>query len=226
MALGLLEKIQSLMRDLQCKPEHFTDKIIFMSVYNDIAWGEKGHTERCDFNSHTVADYARKFPRGHWSFLGPGSEEKWYGTCTNRPDGSWNQSVENMIANFSGSGHTIFRASSASETGKLRSKGGGKKSMHISGSDENIELLLRSVISANQFSIYGAVADLCNEVPKDLRAQEKPAALDHLEKMKIPDDLSIAENSTNAQQRRNLVQEYERKFEQMSEELEILKTMF
>ena len=39
--LGLLEKIQSLMRDLQCEPEHFKDKIIFVSMYNDIAWGEK-----------------------------------------------------------------------------------------------------------------------------------------------------------------------------------------
>ena len=36
--LGLLEKIQSLMRDLQCEPEHSKDMIIFVSVYNDIAW--------------------------------------------------------------------------------------------------------------------------------------------------------------------------------------------
>ena len=36
--LGLLEKIQSLMRDLQCEPEHFTDRNIFMSMYNDIEW--------------------------------------------------------------------------------------------------------------------------------------------------------------------------------------------
>ena len=36
---GLLEKIQSLMRDLQCEPEHFKDRIIFMSMYNDIEWG-------------------------------------------------------------------------------------------------------------------------------------------------------------------------------------------
>ena len=31
------EKFQSLMRDLQCEPEHFQDRIIFMSMYNDIA---------------------------------------------------------------------------------------------------------------------------------------------------------------------------------------------
>ena len=36
--LGLLEKIQSLMRDLQCEPEHFKDRIIFMSITNDIEW--------------------------------------------------------------------------------------------------------------------------------------------------------------------------------------------
>ena len=54
------------------------------------------------------------------------------------------------MANFSGSGHPLFRASSAFERGELRSKGGGKKSMHFNGSHENIELLPRTVISANQ----------------------------------------------------------------------------
>ena len=27
-----------------------------------------------------VAEHARQFPRGDWSFLGLGSEKKWYGT--------------------------------------------------------------------------------------------------------------------------------------------------
>ena len=75
--------------------------------------------------------------------------------------------AENMTANFSDSGHPIFRASSAFERGELRSKGGRKTSIHFNGSDENIELLLRTVISANQLSVYGSIADLCNEVPKD-----------------------------------------------------------
>ena len=38
--------------------------------------GKKGNTERSKYNSPTVANYAREFPRGHWSFLGPGSERK------------------------------------------------------------------------------------------------------------------------------------------------------
>ena len=39
--MGFLKKIQSLMRDLQCEPEHFKDRIIFMSMYNDIEWKAK-----------------------------------------------------------------------------------------------------------------------------------------------------------------------------------------
>ena len=86
-----------------------------MSMYNDIAWDEKGNTERCEYNPQTVANYARKFPRGHWSFLGPGSEKKWYGTNTDKPDGSWDKIAENMMTNFADSGHLLFRASSAFE---------------------------------------------------------------------------------------------------------------
>ena len=78
--LGLLEEIQKLMERFQCEPEQFNDRVIFMSMYNDIAWGENGNTEKCVQNSIKVAKYARRFPCGRWSFLGPGSEKKWYGT--------------------------------------------------------------------------------------------------------------------------------------------------
>ena len=46
MTLGFLEKIPCLMTDLQCEPEHFKGRIIFMSMYNDIEWGAKGNKER------------------------------------------------------------------------------------------------------------------------------------------------------------------------------------
>ena len=49
------------MRDLQCEPEHFKDRII-MSMHNDIGWKAEGNTERCEYNSQTVAEYARRFP--------------------------------------------------------------------------------------------------------------------------------------------------------------------
>ena len=107
--------------------------------------------------------------------------------------------------------------------GEWRSKAGRKKSIHFNGSDENIELLLRTVISANQLSVFGAMADPCNELPKDLRAPGKPAAPDHLEAMEIPTRPSAEETQTYAQQRGNQVREYGRKFEQLSEEQKLSK---
>ena len=79
------------------------------------------------------------------------------------------------------------------------------------------------MISANQLRVYGATADLCNELCKDLRAPGKPAAPDHLEKMEIPTRPSVEETQTSAQQRRNLVQEYVRELEQLSEDQKLSK---
>ena len=70
------------------------------------------------------------------------------------------------MLNFAESGHPVFRATSALERGELRSKEKGKKSVHFNGSDETVQLILRKVISVNQLSIYGAVADLCRELAR------------------------------------------------------------
>ena len=142
---------------------HVHDRIIFMS---------RGNRERCEHNSQTVAEHARRFPRGDWSFSGPRSEKKWYGTYPDKPDGSWDKIVENTMKNFSDSSHPIFRAPGAFQRRELKSKGGGKKSTHFNGSDENVELLLRTVTSASQLSVYGAIADLCRELSEDLGLRE------------------------------------------------------
>ena len=54
--------------------------------------------------------------------------------------------------------------------GELRSKESGKKSIHFNGSTQNIELLLKTVTSVNQLSIYGAVAEMIEELPVGQRA--------------------------------------------------------
>ena len=191
--VGFLEEIQKLVKDVQCELEHFNDRIIFMSMYNDIVWGETGNTERCEYNSQTVANYARRFPRGRWSFLGLGSEKKWYGTYSDTPNGPWDKTAEQMMLNFARTSHPIFRASSALERRELRSKEKGKKSIHFNGSEENIELLLRNVISAIRLSVHGAVAYLCRDLSKDSGAWEKPDAPEYLETMEVPTELSTTD---------------------------------
>ena len=80
------------------------------------AWQAKGNKEQCEYNSKTVSDYARKFPRGHG--LSCILDQKKNGT--DKPDGSWDQTAQKMMENFSGSSYPIFRASSAFERGELR----------------------------------------------------------------------------------------------------------
>ena len=107
----------------------------------------------CIANSVSVAEYARRFAHGHGSFLGPGSEKKWYGTHTYKPNGEWDRVAEDMMINFSESGHPVFRGSRSLERGNLKSK--GKLSIHFCGDDETAEVVLRTIISVNQLSVYG-----------------------------------------------------------------------
>ena len=102
--------------------------------------------EMCIANSQVVAEYAKRFARGHWSFLGPGSEKKWYGTRTYKPNGKWDRVAEVMMLNFSESGHPMFRGSSALERGDLKSKGKGL-SVYFCGDDKTVEVVLRTIIS-------------------------------------------------------------------------------
>ena len=69
-------------------------------------------------------NYARRFPRGHWSFLGPGEKEKWYGTHTYKPEEHWNETADIMFENFKESEHPILRGISALNRGVLKRKGG------------------------------------------------------------------------------------------------------
>ena len=74
-AVGILNEMPQMMGKVQCEPENFTGRIIFMSMFNDIVWDAEGHDELCVNNSKKIKEYAERFPRGHWCFLGPKSEK-------------------------------------------------------------------------------------------------------------------------------------------------------
>ena len=47
--------------------------------------------------------------------------------------------------------------------GRLKSKGHGKLSIHYAADLETIQTIFRIIVSANQLSLYGAVAEMCEE---------------------------------------------------------------
>ena len=68
-----------------------------------------------------------------------------------------------MLLEFAESGHPIFRATTPLSRGKLKSKGHGKLSIHFTADYSTIETIFRIIVSANQLSLYGAVANMCEE---------------------------------------------------------------
>ena len=68
-----------------------------------------------------------------------------------------------MMLKFGESGHPVFRATSPLSRGVLKSKGGGKLSIHYCADSGTIETVLRTIISVNQLSLYGAVAEMREE---------------------------------------------------------------
>ena len=160
--LQLCGKVIDLLSDLGQTPETFTGRILFMSMFNDISCDRKSNKEECLANAEVVKVLARRFGIGQWSFIGPGSEKKWY-SAENSPQGAWDHIADLMLLEFAESGQPIFRATTPLSRRNLKSKRHGKLSIHFTADYPTIETVFRIIISANQLSIYGAVANLCEE---------------------------------------------------------------
>ena len=79
------------------------------------------------------------------------------------PQGIWDNIAEKMLLEFAESTCPIFRATTPLSRGKLRSKGHGKLSIHYCADQPTIETIFRIIVSANQLSLYEAVAHMCEE---------------------------------------------------------------
>ena len=146
-----------------------------MSMFVEIEWRE--HDTGCIHDSIEVGNYARKFPRGHRSFLGPGLEKTWYRTCIEKPNRKWDGTAASMILQLvTISGDPVFRASSPLEKRESDLREYGKKSTRFSGNDRNIELLLRTIKYVNQLSIYAFIAHWSKDLDED--SSEAPASDD------------------------------------------------
>ena len=132
-------------------------------MFNDISCGTKDNEKECLANARLVSLYARKFGKGQWSFIGPGSEKKWYSMkeTVHKESGTiWRKRcwLNSLRADVQ-----FNRATTPLSRGQLKSKGHGKLSIHLAAVQETIETIFRIIVSANQLSLYGAVAEMCEE---------------------------------------------------------------
>ena len=174
--LQLCDKIHDLLSDLGQTPETFTGRILFMSMFNDISCDRKDNKDECLANAGVVKVLSRKFGIGQWSFIGPGSEKKWY-SSENSPQGAWDNIAEQMLLEFAESGHPTFRATTPLSRGILKSKGRGKLSIHFAADGDTIDTIYRIILSVNQLSVYRAVAAVCEECESHQDGSGEPEIL-------------------------------------------------
>ena len=133
-----------------------------------------------------------------------------------------------MLVNIAENGHPILRGTSSFETGTLKGKGGGKSSIYFCGDDETIEVLFRTIISASQLRICGAVADMCEEsilLFSEVSAiAGKLVAKDPEAVVPLSDVLNeINSRPTNDPARGDTLRKYKQQIEDLPEDLRINK---
>ena len=106
---------------------------------------------------------AKKFGIGQWSFIGPGSEKKWYSTEENSPEGAWGHIADEMLFRIRRKRTSYFLATTPFSRCKLKSKGHGKLSIHFTADYSTSETIFRIIAFANQLRISEAVANICEE---------------------------------------------------------------
>ena len=124
-SVHLLHKLQEFMLETGHAPESFPDKIIFVSMFNDIAsWESQKVQNRCQAQANEVATYSARFRPGYWCFRGPGSDKNW--NCDEeRPshqfaDGEWDKLALKMTGKLIISKHQVFKCSNMLQTGALK----------------------------------------------------------------------------------------------------------
>ena len=194
-----------------------------MSMFNDISWGFEDNEQEGESNAQLRFYSCEKIFIRKMAFFGPGSEKKWYSTFDSKPQGEWDRVAELMLIKFGESGHPVFRATSPLCRGVLKSKGGGKLSIHFCADQGTIETVFRTIISVIQISIYGAVSNLCEECKTChvrtgrlvLAGQSDPLFVPSVMKTPIP--------LTDDPAQEDLLQKYQERVDKLSQQNRVIK---
>ena len=139
------------------------------------------------------------------------------------PQGIWDHIAEKMLLEFAESGCPIFRATTPLSWSKLKSKGHGKLSIHFAADQETIETIFRTFVFANQLSLYGAVANMCEqcEAHQDRSGQPDVLMGQSIVFSEIMAEVPLQNEKTSHHQ--ILWQQYEERIKLLSQENKVSK---
>ena len=130
-----------------------------------------------------------------------------------------------MLLEFAESGCPFFRATTPLSRDQLKSKRHGKLSIHYAADQETIETIFRIIVSANQLSLYGAIAEICEEyaslhertVRLVVMGQSSSSLVLSVIKTEVPLD------SDDPAYKKILLQQYEERIKLLSQENKVSK---
>ena len=167
----------------------------------------------------------RDLAKGQRSFIGPGSEKKWYCISEDSPQGECDNMADRMLVEFAESGCPFFRATTPLSRGRLKSKGHGKLSIHSAADLETIETIFRIIVSANQLSLYGAVAEMCEEYETLHERTGRPVVIGQSSSSLVPSVIKteVPLDSDDPVNQDLLLQQYGERIEKLSQQDKLSK---
>ena len=117
-------------------------------------------------------------------------------------------------------GHPVFRATSPLSRGTLKSKGGGKLSIHYCADQETITTVFRTITSVNHLSLFGAVAEMCEEYESHHDKSERPVVEGQSSSSFVPSVIktNVLLNNDDLAQKEFLLQRYGERIEKVSQQ--------
>ena len=107
--------------------------------------------------------------------------------------------------------------------GQLRSKGHGKLSIHFGATQETIETIFRIMVSANQLSLYRAVANMCEEYESHHDRSGRPDKVMGQSIVLSEIKTKVPLESDDPAYQNFLLQQYEERIERLSQQDKLSK---
>ena len=221
--LQLCGKVNDLLSDLGEAPETYTGRIPFMSMFNDISCDKKKAIKKNVWQMPESLKYLQRnlvLDNGH-------SVVQVLKRCgilqRIAPQGAWDHIADEMLLEFAESGHPIFRATTPLSRCNLKSKGHGKLSIHFTADYPTIDTIFRIIISVNQLSLYGAVANICEEFEAYQDRSGEPDVLMRQSIVLCEIKTEVPLQNENYSNHQILWQQYEERIRSLSQESKVSK---
>ena len=174
--LQLSQVVQELLLRLNETPENFKGRIIFMSMFNDISWGERDNEKEWVKCSTSFSQHVMRLGTGQWSFIDPGSEKKWYSIKEDSPQGICDKIAERMLVGFAESGCPKFPRYEPIVQRSTQKHRTWKTIDTLCGRFGNCWDFF-TYLSLQTSSLYGAVAEICEGYESFHERTERPVVM-------------------------------------------------